>query len=338
MRLLLMMSAVLFATPAVAQRTLDVPAKNVWQHADTGLQLQPRLAGLQRIQIQDTSKSELDIMAQYGSADDVLLTVFLFRPALDSVPVWFDRAEVQVMHRGIFGKAMPEGAPLAFAPPSSTTASGLRRMYRPEKAFMSTGLAVMPLGEWLVAVRLSARKLDFPALDARLTDVIAGLGWPAGVVERPAAVPVAPCPTSLTYAKSAKLRKPTIETALTAALIAPVRADMGDKEKGAPITFCRESKSGLDYGVYRQPESMDSYTMALGDAGRVLNLYPALALKGGKPGFTMTLDNLGVTMIYPPFDKLPAPEVAWKTIKTAKPMSSASREGKKQNITLRDFK
>lgn len=338
MRLLLMISAMLIATPAIAQRTLDVPAKNIWQHADTGFQLRPSLAGLTRMRIVDSSKAELDVMAQYGSKDDLLLTVFLFRPALDSLPIWFDRAETQVKRRGIFGNAKPLSAPLAFAPPSGTAASGLRRIYRPEKAYMSTGLAIMPLGEWLVAIRISARNLDPVALDTRLSDAIAGLGWPKEVAEGLPAVPVAACPTALSYARRAKLRKPKMADALTAALIASVPREKLAKGEDAPVTFCREGEGSLEYGVYRRPDSTDSYLMAISDAGRVLNLYPALALNGGDPGVTMTLGDLGATMIYPNFDKLPAPEIAWKALKTARPMSSTSRDGKTQNINLHEMK
>lgn len=150
-------------------------------------------------------------------------------------------------------------------------------------------------------------------------------------------MPVAACPTNMSYARRAKLRKPKMEDALTGALIASVPPGKLGKGKGAPMPFCREGEGGVDYGVYRRPDSTDSYMMAIGDAGRVLSLYPAVALNGGDPGFSMSLAGLGGTMIYPTFDKLPAPSVAWKTVRTAKPMSSTSREGKTQNISLREM-
>ena len=186
-------------TPAQAQtRKLDVPATAGWKHAATGFVLRAKLAGYQRTSLNDGSASELDVMANFAAPDDsTSVTVYLFRPALMSVPVWFDRSETQILLRDVYGSAQPFAPARAFAPPQASTASGLRRIYVPGKApYKSTGLAIMPMGDWLVAIRVSSAELAPAVLDTKLDEIIAALGWPAGVAEARAALPVEPCAPS----------------------------------------------------------------------------------------------------------------------------------------------
>lgn len=333
MRSWILIAAVLLATPATAQRKLEVPLKTTWKHAETGLLLRPTLIGLARTQITDLSTAELDVVGQYGSLEDVAVTLYLFRPALRSVAVWFDRAETQITQRDIFGNAAPQDEPRAFAPPGSTTASALRRAYLPGKSeFKSTALAMVPLDGWLVTIRISARNLDPATLDARLSDVIAAIGWPKGVADSTAATPVAACTNTLPFSRKAKLVRPKLENNIMGALIASLASER-KQDPGAAV-FCREGAGNLDYGVYRRSDSVDSYTMAVGDAGRVVNVYPALSLDKSKPGFTLALADLSKTMVYPNFDKLPPPDAAWKAVRSTKPVSSSSRQGNQQNIDV----
>lgn len=333
MRLWVLVAAMLLATPAAAQRTLEVPATSSWKHAETGLVLRPTIIGLARTKISDLTTAELDIAAQYGSLEDVAVTLYLFRPALLSVPVWFDRAETQIMQRDIFGNAAPQGEARAFAPPGATIASALRRPYLPNKAaFKSTALAVIPVGDWLVTIRISSRNLDSATLDSRLSEVIEAIGWPKGVAESTIATPVVACTNALAFSKKAKLLRPKMEDSIFGALIAGVGSRR--HQDSAPTLFCRDGQGSLEYGVYRQPDSVDSYTIAINDAGRVVSVYPALSLKKADAGFTLSLSDLGKTMIYPNFNKLPAPDVAWKAVRSTAPVSSTSRQGNNQNIEL----
>ncbi len=89
-------AAMMLATPANA-RDLAVPADKGWGHAQTGLVLMPEIAGFPRTKIEDYGERELDIVAHYENvAFDTFATIYLFRPALMSVPVWFDRSSTQV--------------------------------------------------------------------------------------------------------------------------------------------------------------------------------------------------------------------------------------------------
>ena len=80
-------AATAVAAPAAAQRDLGVPATAGWKHAETGLILRPRMAGLARTGIADAGTAELDVSAQFGSSDATAITVYIFRPALQSAPI-----------------------------------------------------------------------------------------------------------------------------------------------------------------------------------------------------------------------------------------------------------
>src|SRR5690606_24380113 len=106
-------------SPANAQlRSLDLPENAGWQHAETGLVLLAQLAGYRRTSISDTGSAELDVIVEYSAPDQsTFVTLYLFRPALMSVPVWFDRSETQILLSEKYRSAKPSGEARAFAPP-----------------------------------------------------------------------------------------------------------------------------------------------------------------------------------------------------------------------------
>ena len=169
--------ALVVSSPAEA-RPLTVPAKASWQHADTNVIFGPELAGMGRTEITDSGEAELDIMVQYGSNDDTWLTVYLFRPALSSLAVWFDRSQVKILERPEYRHPAATTEAWTFAPPGATSASGMRRMFVPPSGnIKATGLAIVPVGEWLVAFRISSVKLGAEELDRKLGAAIAQVRW-----------------------------------------------------------------------------------------------------------------------------------------------------------------
>ncbi|MCW3847970.1 hypothetical protein OF829_12040 [Sphingomonas sp. LB-2] len=316
--------------PAHAQTTIEVPANAGWKHGETGLILRSRITGIPRGMIVDNSASELDVMAQYESPDgQTYITVYIFRPALASVPVWFDRSETALLHRDIYGNIKPASdAPTAFAPPRGTVASGLRRIYAPGKGFRSTGLAMMPLGKWLVAVRVSSNAVGTDGLDAKLSEVIAGIGWPEGVAEGPAAAPIAPCAQPLAYAKRARMRKPDMADGLMGSTMMMI----DDPKLGMPAdpkVYCRDLPPQPAYGVYRAPDATNSYVMAVGDAGIAVRILPEFDEKHGSMVIAGFLDHASV---YPPFEALPHPDDVMQALRTTAPLAQVSADGK--NVTL----
>lgn len=328
------------ALPAQAQkRDLGVPATSGWKHANTNLILRAQLAGFPRFELSDFGQAELDVAARFGDGSTEI-TVYVFHPALASVPVWFDRSESAILGRDIFGNAQPIGAAQPFAPPHSKAPSGLRRGYQPGSGqYKSTALAMMPMGEWLVGLRISSTTLDLAQLDVKLTEAIAAIGWPDGVAEGPVAAPVAACTTTLTYSKRAKLKPASIGDALFGAMAPAVAADEAKEGKAAPIgAYCRDAATTAAYGVYRWPEEPQGYLMAIGDNGRTITISPSLsALVDKSPAFGALYGDLdGSVAVYPSFNALPDPSKVMDALAKSSPISSSDAGGK--NITINTTK
>lgn len=332
MRASIAAALLIIGSPAVA-RDLPVPPDKGWQHATTGLILMSTLAGEQRTALTDSGERELDIAAQYGSGDGpVSITVYLFHPGLDDVALWFDRVDAEVRGRDTYGGASPvAAAPIAFARPGGAAADSLRMIYTPQKGpYRSTGAAMMPLGDWLVSVRISS-KIDDPAqLAAKLDAVIAGIRFPADGATGAAVTPIAACATHIAY-KHAKLQKVDSSQVLLGALegtIAEEHAASGEKAK--PVRFCRDGAGTTQFGVYRQDDTTLQYWVAFNDAGQAAFVSSGLSGLIGKGGFQVKFLTFDGTDVFPSFDELPEPQQVVDLVSRSAPLSHTS--GK--NITI----
>ncbi len=335
MRLPMLIAGALIACPfsAAAQTEINVPSKAGWKHALTGTIFRSKLADIPRTAIKDNSDTELDVAVHYEDAG-VTLTVFLFRPALASLPIWFDRSESQIALADMFGGVTPVGDPRMVTSPPGKVTGGMRRVYVPGKReIKSTALAIVPIGDWLLKIRMTSNALDPAALDAKLEEVIKAIGWPASVKEPNIAAPIAVCVDQLAYARKAKLKKPSMTDALLGAALVGVVADKVEKgEQGTPIDWCREGEGNKSYGVYRDKGGSKAYTLALGDAGQIISVSPGIALDGGSGGYMLTLSQLDRTLVYPSFDRLPTPDAAFQAVSKTAPVSSSARGGKDLTI------
>lgn len=334
-----LMAAVASAAPAMA-RDLPVPADKGWKHAQSGVILRAQLAGMTRIGLSDATNGEFDVTAQFATPDKATFaTIYLFQPAVQSVPMWFDRARTALEERDIFRNAAPATIdPIAFAAPGATTASSLRQVYalasgRPR----STALAVIPVGQWLVAIRLTSDTLVAEQLDATLSTLITAIAWPAASgAAVPAAVPIAPCSTPLAYGKAKVVKTQgadaLVSLLLTAGLATAEARKKPDTPADAPPVWCRGDVAGARYAAYRSSDDAASYVMALGDAGRVITVAPSLMGQVDKKGiYTVTLKDVdGNTAIFATFSALPAPDQVLKAVMNGKPAGRA----KAGNITL----
>ncbi len=302
MRLLMMVVALASATP-VAARDLAVPADKGWQHQDTGLILTARLAGLPRTGLSDTTQSEHDVMARFEAPDQsVVASVFLFKPAIADVALWFDRGATTLQANEVFRGAAPaSAAPIGFAPGGAPVASSLRQVYAGATGpYRSTALAVMPLGEWIVAVRMSAKSLSADELDAALMQLIGAIRWPAttggvaagadtgaapAVVPALAAVPVTACAAPLTFRKVKLLKSNTTDVLIQLIGTHAVR-----------VVWVQPSL---------QIEKTGHYSVSLADVD-------------------------GRTLAFPSFNGMPAPEQVWDLVGKGGP--SATMNGNVMTI------
>ncbi len=328
--------AAAMAAPATAKRFLDVLPSVTWNHAATGLSMPPSLGPLPRNEVGDFGTAETDLFLQYRSSDDATeATIYVFHPGLDSVPVWFDRIQAIVHARADFGKA-GEGAPQAFAVRPGGPAAGLRiALPLTGGSQRSTGVAVAPVGDWLVVVRLSSSALDAASLDGVLTAVLNGIGWPTDKTgAAPAAMPVRPCASLPSFHKG-KLLKPDMAQALMGAIVG---AAADDKGKAAPPVYCRAQQAADgNWGVYQVEGSGPGYVLALEDAGRAIGVQPSIAgfiTKSSKPAFTLTLMDLTEMRNYGDVSALLPPEQALDLVNHNAPISAVNTLGDKKNIRL----
>lgn len=331
----------LVATPLGA-RDLAVPTGKGWQHAATGLILTAQIDGLPRTALSDATQTERDVSAQFETLDrSVFATVYIFRPVIADVALWFDRSRTALEARADFRSAAPASlAPIAFTAGGAPGASSLRQVYANAGGrYRSTALAIMPLGDWIVGVRMTAETLTADALDARLLQLIAALRWPkpTGATARPAppAVPIVPCATPLAFTK-AKPVKPAGADLLMALVggMAAQQAAEKDKTPAPPRRWCREGEARVDYGVYRSEDDTAGYMLALYDAGRIVSVQPSLMEqidKSGTVSITLT-DVEGNVSTFPSFSALPQPKQVWELVRSGKRTGTSTDGGKQITI------
>jgi hypothetical protein len=312
LHLLTLMSLVLSAPAALAQaqpRTLAAEAGSPWTHRLTKMVLPATVAGLTRGEIEDATAAELDVTAQYhDQTRDLLVLVYIYKPGISDVAIWFDRAALAMRTspgHGLEGVTLP--APVPFARPGAPTAAGLRLvMDVPGPGFKSTALAIAPVGEWLVKVHMGSRSLDRAALEAKLDAIMAALGWPAEAGAPRAAAAILPCPTPL-KTKQAKFVRDDMASVLINAVSFSI------EREGPPPIYCREPGLATDFGVYRPNGDHDSYVVTLNDAGVALSVGPSLGgLLGGsnRKTYSLSLLDHGSASVMPSFNRLPPPAQA----------------------------
>jgi hypothetical protein len=321
------------ASPVTADpRTLAVPVTAGWKHALTGVILMPGLAGFTRESIGDYGDGEFDIVAQYKGEGATDATIYLFHPGIDSVPVWFDRARRAIELRDIYALS-PTTQPrvTAFAPPGGGVASAMRATYAlgGKARFASTSLAVMPVGDWLLVVRLSSAMLNADALDARMVALTGAIGLPPGLAAAPVAALVSPCSPAKGSAKARQVAPDMMQALIMSAAAGAARKD----RKPVPV-YCRAAEAGVEWGEYRILDGGEGYVLALGDAGRAIGVFAQTPLMGGPQRYSLSYMGLDRTSYLPSFDRLPTPELALAAAMQGKPYVTVDTIGDGSNIVV----
>ena len=315
--LVLSLVAPVTANAQQAPQSISTPADSAWRHAGSGAVLPAAIEGYPRDGVFDLGKGQIDVVLQYRRDGDTQITVFLFRPAVNSGPLWFDRSETIINTRDIYGNAVPAGPLALFALPGSNVQTGMRRSYKPQGGrYAGTGVALVPFGEWMISIRISSTKLDPAAVDALLIKSIAAIGWPSGATA-PAAVAIEPCPSPLTFGKAERLKSNG-----GSALFGGLMAGAGDKKMPVP-DYCREGAGDLHVGIYRFVGTDSGYTIAFNDAGRVVTVLPDML--GKKSEFGVTLLDLDSISTYPGYKGLPAPNDVVTMVTSIAPVSTTVR-------------
>lgn len=330
-------------SPAQSRELLDVPASARWKHAATGVILNPVMAGLNRTEMAVTAPMELDVQAQYQIASGTTFaTVFVFRPAAGDLALWFDRATATIAasDRWVIESTLQSGVvPL----PTGDVGGSLQAVYAVSAGnFRSTAVLLVPMGDWIVKIRMSSETLAAPDLKESLEAFARQIGWPDSTRKAEAVTPVMGCTERLLFGSKAKVaskdRDDVMVDALISAALSNIEPDKLPVKDSARGTWCRNSVIGK-HGTYRSSDaSNDSYLLALSDAGRAISVHPAhdLLNKGekGKQAYAVTLHQLERIFHYQDYDRLVPPEQALNIIEKGKPVSSVSTTGDSRSITL----
>jgi hypothetical protein len=313
------------AAQAQGPRPVELPAKAAFKHRHSKVQLPPILAGLPRVRALEYEADQLDTMSNYATSDlGEVYTVYIYRSVAGGLPVWFDRARQMLEHRTELGTATLNSA-REFVPPGRSNASGLLATYATAgQSYRSTGVALVPVGEWLVKLRASSRTLAPGELEARMKGALAEIVWPKKMTPAPAASPVAACATPLTLSGEAKpaAKDATSDGAMMfGALIGQMGAMVESPKQPVPpsVRWCRDPIEVPDGNIYRADEQTDRYLIALSDAGRAISVGPNAgqlligAAEAEEPGgerYEVRLILLAQTMTSGLLDRLPPPSQA----------------------------
>lgn len=331
---------VLVANPASAEvRQITLADDATWQHQRTQAQFPPTLDGFSRDWVGDFGTGETDILATYQDrASGTTATLYVFRAGLVDVSLWQDRVYTAMKESPNTGPIIEEEALRAnFSPPQGGGADSGYRIAAPSrnKGVASTGFGMFPHDGWLIAVRMSSARLTAQELDRRIDSFMAAVPLPAGTVTYPAAAPLQPCPTPLSFKKKAKQKKTDLGTLLIVGALASARDKLASEDQGQPLTqarFCKESDAGASYGVYRADDTDDSYVLALGDAGVSVTVgrsdIGSLLNRSSPDQYWPILSDSEATRIYAPFDRLPSPEQVLGIIQSQNPVSTVSVDAK----------
>jgi hypothetical protein len=330
------LTLVLWATAGSAQtsRTITVPATARWQHARSEVILPTRIGDLPRRGIVENTADEVDVGAHYEDAS-TRITVVLFRPQQADVGVWFDRAEQVLASNPMLRDIAPvETAPVAFAPPGGNVLSGLRRAYISSGEWRATATALYPTGRWLVKIRVSSSTRDANALSRLIDAAIAGITLHASAITPPPARIILPCATPVRW-RTARAMQPSMMDALLGAAMISMAAsgdldDADDPAEAAPRqpvallspTLCRDATPLAMASAYRDPAVADAYWVALGDAGAVGRVGPAMTIEGvsdRNAAIDLSIATPTGGGTYAQFNRVPSPEQAYRLLTTGGP-------------------
>ncbi|WP_226635515.1 hypothetical protein [Novosphingobium profundi] len=319
---------------------VDVEAD--WHHAQTKFVFAPQVSRFERIAMKDYGNAELDVTAAYSDgATQTEATVYLFHAGLADASVWHDRI-LAFIERGELGTLdTSQTRTSTFTPPSGQPSAGIRSVGPLSgTSAKSTGIAIYPFADWLLAVRMTSHSLDPDALDVRLSTFVEELSAPRAPIGAPKAYPILACTKPLPN-KAAKFYKPTMMDALLGATINLTNKDETYDSGALPpkdADWCRDPSSTSEYGVYRSKGTRSSYIVAVGDSGTTASVGRETlsgAISGSlSPSFQMTVRTVDHAYAFPRFTRLPAVSQVVAQIYKGQPISSATRGSPDTTITL----
>lgn len=328
-------------TPAVAQAQaippLTVEQGKPFIHKHTGLQFPATLGGLPRDGLHTLAEDEHDVFANYEAEGTELLSLYIYRDATNALPVWFDRATAVIeARREVYGSPRRLDRPVAFAPPRRLHAAGMMALYEPSSGlFRATGVAIVPLGPWLIKLRYSSKKLDAAGLEREMNTVLASLAWPDDMPRAASARPVQPCATAIET--SDRTEAVTQDVAAISAVAGRIAAMGADRQApGHDVVWCRDAHVVDGGAVYRADAAADGYMIAMGDNAHGIVVAPSAPRPAeGGGAWAITVAQPARYFLLAAQDRLPSPARTFEVMKSRAVVAVAvPREGRKLELSL----
>jgi hypothetical protein len=321
---------------------IKIDAQQEFKHRPSGIVVPASAAGIARTSVEEFDDKQLDVAAEYRTADDKeITTIYVFRKVTGDVPLWFDRIQHAIESRDMFASPTLVVPPSAFVPPGETNARGLLAVYAAGgSTWKSTGAALTTTGEWYVSVRASSKTLAPQELLARIQQTLAAIKWPRDKVAGPVAVPMTPCRDALRQpGQDAQPVKDDLATALVDA--AGVDPDTKDAKPAQATGWCRDPTPLPFAGIYRPKGAEDRYLIAFQDAGRGLWVGPndladilAKGLGQQRKSYMVQLVEIDRYVGLGSFASLPSAAQAVWLNEHGSPTYSATTWGKKHDLTI----
>ncbi len=337
--------------PAAAQQALNVKPGKSWRHGHSGITLPATLAGIASSSAKSYANGQLDVSMSYepeGTSD--FLSVYIYRNTNGGVPVWFAQAQWAIEHRDVYGRVSPT-TPQAFVPPRQTNASGLKAVYALDESrgIKSTGIALLPVGDWYVKLRVSSKGKNAQEVSAMLDRALAEISWPSKIANAPVATPVIPCATPLTFdaaVKDVPKEQANIFLApMGGMILRGLKAEKTDKSDNLPPvqSWCREREFEQNQTMYRPNNATDRYLVALGDNGNAVWVAPDDAngifvqkekSPASPPPYSVSMILADKTIYYVSQDRMPSYEHVVKLINGDRSTVTMPTWGKSKTIQV----
>ncbi|MGC6331788.1 hypothetical protein [Rhizorhabdus sp. FW153] len=267
-----LIAAAATAAPVVRQE-IRTKAGKPWVHKSSKFAFPAMIGPFSRRMVEDISEGkQIDLAGTYDEpGSQTLASVYIYRPAMPDPALWFDISSWYLQRSQIAGGVGNGAAPTAFQIGSGSSTSALRQSYAlASDPVGSTGLAIVPVGRWIVKLRMTSRTLPPAALDQAMRDFLFGLSWPSNAPTKDT-VPVGTCSRPLRNESAEELEQPSAVILVGAMLGSMAEKPEADAPAEPSARLCRDdSLSNASRPLYQLDDGATGYLQPLGDNGTLL--------------------------------------------------------------------
>lgn len=347
------MIAIVMMLTATAQgdaaQDLKTKAGKPWAHKDSGFAFPAANGAFVRRGMTDISDGKrIDVSATYDDpATGSVATLYLYRPAMPDASLWFDISNWFLQRNDRFGEIKPDGGPTAFQIAPTAGSAALRQSYAISATGRSTGVAIVPVGPWLIKLRVTSAALEPAVLDQMMRDFLTAMPWPKKMSTAPDGLPIAVCSTSLGTERAEQIKQEPGAILIGAMMASMAKEDADKGTSEALPRLCRDdSQTRFSYPLYQLDEGQTGYVMPIGDNGTLLSVRSdptsgaiSSKLAGDKsekarPFYRVTVMTPEKWEQYPAFAQLPPPDQAAEVTRQSEPLSVTNILDKRTEIVL----